>query len=241
MEMEKNQDTGEIELNPSENPQSQKRRVPRSPTLGRPRTKKKKPVISTVTNLFVLIALFSVVLALQYINSQSRDNEKDTVQTSKETPQVIEKSQVTVTETKEVKSETAIVDLSSLEKTTTHPEPRYAPKATKARTRARTARRRDIYREDRIMSDKLVDQLDGRQAHQSPHCSTSPVASSYDTSTRPAASSYSKPVESYPSDDYSTSPYYDDRIESAYYVNELDSESARQHYIANNRASTTPK
>jgi hypothetical protein len=229
--MEKDQDTVEIELNGSEPSPIPKRRVPGSPTVSKPSSRKNKSAISTVTNLFVLIALFSAVLALQYISNQSGQETKDNEQPAKEVVQgvkktEVEKTEVVITEVKKVTptetDKTTIVDLTSLETVTPKEKvkPSYAPKV-KPRARRRVTRRRDIAREDKIMSEKLVNQLDGSYARRQPRYSTAPVASSYDTptSSTPVASSYENPTTSY--------------------VDDLDGQSARENYIATNRVKTT--
>jgi hypothetical protein len=198
--MEKDQDTVEI-------------RVPASPTVSPHKTRRHRSAISTVTNLFVLIALFSAVLALQYISNNPDQENKDTAnnaQPAKQVVQVVDKTEVVVTEKTTPKAtpsetdKTTVVDLSSLEKT-------YAPPKVKTQTRPKVTRRRDIAREDKIMSEKLVNQLDGSYARKQPQY-TQP-------STPPVASSYDAPVTNY--------------------VDDLDGPSARKNYLATNRVETT--
>lgn len=196
------QETGEIKLNP---------RIPKSPTAYRPKPKKRpRSKLSTITNLLALIALFTVVFALQYVSTKDGDkSETEAPVNITEEVKPVEPAEKAETAAKE---DSAVVDLSSLkkpeEKKATPPEPtakKYAPKKISSpKTVRQTTRRHDIAREDRLQSARLVEHLDGNYQ-----------GTAYTTDN----SSYDR------------TPHYT----TTTYSHDLDNETARQSYLATNR------
>jgi len=189
-------------------------KIPQSPSLSRSNTKKKqRSRLSTFTNLLALIALFSVVFALQYVSNKNGEDIKQQVEAIK-TETVVEQinpAPPSIQKSTEL-TDSTVVDLSSLSAPPKPSEPKvkkapktYAPKSGKIRHKTV---KRDIAAEDRRLSAKLVEDLDG----------------GYDSTSGTADySSYNKPAE-----DSESHPYRYD----------LDDEVARQHYLATNRSKT---
>jgi cytoskeletal protein RodZ len=187
-------------------------KIPQSPSLSRSNTKKKqRSRLSTFTNLLALVALFSVVFALQYVSNKNVEDKAppaEVIKAESATKQ-IEPNPVSIQKGTE-RTDSTVVDLSSLSTPSKPAEPKvkkapkiYAPKNNTVRKPR--AVKRDIAAEDRRLSAKLVEDLDGR----------------YNTTYRSTDySSYDKPAE---------------HSEAHPFRYDLDDEVARQHYLATNR------
>lgn len=231
------------EASKSGHPVTRKRRGWSFPTLPR----------STLVNFVAIALLFAVIFALQQIGSNLRKESRavptepqavtvnlEEIETTAVTPETTETTETVAVVEKTTGATTAVVTLEeeTTEETVEAPkraEKRVARKSVKRRkrsTRRRSVARRDPYWQDRSMG---VSDLDNEFARER-----------YNTLNRKlSAEEVSQPIyeETIPAPTYSygyNTPTYT-QTSTPSYVNDLDGNSAREDYKAQNRKLSGPE